>query len=113
MSPPPPLRGGVTDWGHEEVRGCGDVLAGRLGMWWQFRHRHTSYDGCPCSNSSADRNCCVDDSRAHDSRAHDDHCGAHNDCANNDCANHDCGTDHHSGAHNDNHARGTCCIVHV
>ena len=33
VSPHPPLRGGATDSDREEVRGCGDVLAGRLGMW--------------------------------------------------------------------------------
>ena len=30
---PTPLRGGVTDSGCEEVRGCADVLVGRLGVW--------------------------------------------------------------------------------
>jgi hypothetical protein len=32
--PRPPLRGGVTDWGCEEVRGCAGVPVGRLGVWW-------------------------------------------------------------------------------
>ena len=68
-------------------------------MWWQFRHRHTSYDGCPCSNSSADHNCCVDDSRAHDSRAHDDHCGTHNHGGTNSHG----GTDHYDTPGNDKH----------
>jgi len=29
-----PLRGGVTDSGYEEVRGCADILVGRLRVWW-------------------------------------------------------------------------------
>ena len=31
---PPPLRGGVTDSNHEEVRGWADVPVGRLWVWW-------------------------------------------------------------------------------
>ena len=31
---PPPLRGGVTDWGYEELCGCADIPAGGLRMWW-------------------------------------------------------------------------------
>ena len=30
---PAPLKGEVANWGYEEVRGCADVLVGRLGMW--------------------------------------------------------------------------------
>ena len=53
---PAPLRGGVTDWGYEEVRGCADVPVGRLGVWWQFRYRHASDNGCHDCNSGTDHN---------------------------------------------------------
>ena len=96
---PAPLRGGVTDWGYEEVRGCADVPVGRLGVWWQFRYRHASDDGCPCSNSGADHDCCADD---HGRR--DEYCGVdhhsrpdYHDCIDNHCdAHHHRGTNHHN-----------------
>ena len=40
--PPPPSGEGVTDSNREEVRGCGDGLVGRLGVWRQFRHSSTN-----------------------------------------------------------------------
>jgi len=43
-TPTAPLRGGVTDWGYEEVRGCNGVLVGRLGLWRKFRHGSTKRD---------------------------------------------------------------------
>ena len=70
----------MRDLDREEVHGCPDVLVGRLGVWRYFRHRHTSYDGCPCSNSSAD---------AHGGTDH--YCGAHLNRRRVD----DCSTDDH------------------
>ena len=32
----------------------------------QFRHCDTSYNGCPCSNSGTNHNCCVDNGRRYD-----------------------------------------------
>ena len=80
----------MRDLDREEVHGCPDVLVGRLGVWRYFRHRHTSYDGCPCSNSSAD---------AHGGTDH--YCGAHlNRRRVDDCSTDDLGrTDHHRRTH--------------
>ena len=84
----------MRDLDREEVHGCPDVLVGRLGVWRYFRHRHTSYDGCPCSNSSAD---------AHGGTDH--YCGAHlNRRRVDDCSTDDLGrTDHHRRT--DDHGR--------
>ncbi len=46
--------------GYEEVRGCGDGLVGCLGVWWQFRHRHTSSDCGINHDSRVDYDRCSD-----------------------------------------------------
>ena len=111
---PPPLGGGMTDSNREEVPGCVGVLAGRLGVWWQFRHNSTDLNHCygtdpngrcdddrrPCSNSNVDHNGCADNSRAHDDhRRPHHHCGTDNDHRR---PHHDYGTDnHHARSHHD------------
>ena len=80
-------------------------------MWWQFRHRHTSYDGCPCSNSSADHNCCAND----DGRRYD-YCGSNYDCSTHDHSrtDYDSGPDDHSDGTNHHNLScfiNDCCFV--
>ena len=53
MVAPPPPRGGVTDCGGEEVRGCTGVPAGGVGLWRRFRHSGTNRD-YDCFNNHFD-----------------------------------------------------------
>ena len=96
---PRPLRGGVTNWAHEAGRWFRNGPVGGVGLWRKFRHCYASDDGCPCSNSGADHNCCVDDD-----------CGSNYDCSTYDHnrADYDCGTNNDCGSNYDgptNHDR--------
>jgi len=118
---PAPLRGGVTDWGYEEVRGCADVPVGRLGVWWQFRYFGTSHyrsdndryphndgptddDRCPYNHGRTDDDRCpynhgrTDDDRCpyNHGRTDDDRC-PYNDGRTDDdhCPHNDGPTDHY------------------
>jgi hypothetical protein len=75
-TPTAPLRGGVTDWGGEEVRGCTGVPVGGVGLWRKFRHSGTNRDYDCGTNRDYD-------------------CGTNRDY---DCGtNHYCFTNHYSG----------------
>ena len=72
-------------------------------MWRQFRHCNTSYDGCRCSNSGADHNCCADD----DGRSDNYGCTTHYDR----CTNNHGSTRYHCSTNNDKCFHLSCRVL--
>ena len=88
----------MTDSDGEEVRGCSDVLVGRLGVWWYFRHCDTSNDFVVNNDGCADYNCGTDHHRC---PRHDGYCFTDYYCRTDE----HWGTDHHGHCCTDHHCR--------
>ena len=111
----------MTDSNREEIRGCSDVLVGRLWVWWKFRHSDTSNDGCHCSKPGTNLDCSCGDLHGTDDYGYNSRydCGTDDDCrhVNDRTDNHgydanDHGTDDHRGSDNNGGTDDYCSPVY-